>query len=92
VILNQSNSFCLILLIHILINLISRNVFLTDENIKLGDFGSAKSIRNSIARTFTGTAGYMSPEMIRKYFHNAELILDEKTDIWYIYIILKKNL
>jgi serine/threonine protein kinase len=51
----------------------------------LGDFGSAKSIEKSIAKTVTGTLGYMSPEMIRIYFYNAELKIDEKTDIWYIY-------
>lgn len=60
----------------------------------MGDFGSAKSIEKSIAKTVTGTLGYMSPEMIRIYCFNAKLKLDEKTDIWYKYIsiIIKKNL
>jgi len=58
----------------------------------LGDFGSAKDIEKSIAKTFTGTPGYISPEMIRKHFKGAELNIDEKTDIWYIYIIIKLKL
>ena len=53
----------------------------------MGDFGSAKSIEESIAKTVAGTLGYMSPEMIQIHCYNdIKLKLDEKTDIWYIYI------
>ncbi len=58
----------------------------------MGDFGSAKDIKNSIAKTFTGTLGYISPEMIQKHFYGAELNINAKTDIWYIYIIIKLKL
>ena len=54
----------------------SRNVFLRNNQIKLGDLGVSRVLAETFANTFLGTPYYMSPEMIKdsKY--------DAKADIW----------
>lgn len=54
----------------------SRNVFLKNNQIKVGDLGVSRVLAESFANTFLGTPFYMSPEMIKdsKY--------DAKADIW----------
>ena len=56
------------------------NIFLdAKNNIKLGDFGFAKSISNQsqqYANTYLGTMFYMSPEVVNESQYN------EKCDIW----------
>jgi len=54
----------------------SRNVFLKNNQIKLGDMGVSRVLAETFANTFLGTPFYMSPEMIKdsKY--------DAKSDIW----------
>ena len=52
-----------------------------DDQIKIGDFGAAKSLVGTTANTVVGTIPYMSPEMIK-----AETIrnitITNKSDIW----------
>ena len=43
----------------------SRNVFLKNNQIKLGDMGVSRVLAESFANTFLGTPFYMSPEMIK---------------------------
>ena len=62
----------------------SANIFLDFENnIKLGDFGLAKNLRNSqhMLNDFMGTPLYLSPEIIENKSYSF------KTDIWSLGII-----
>eukprot|EP01133_Synstelium_polycarpum_P010770 gene10770-12546_t len=54
------------------------NLFLDESrNVKLGDFGLAKILTNSVhAHTFVGTPHYMSPEQIHGLPYN------NKSDVW----------
>ncbi|OAF69849.1 hypothetical protein A3Q56_02399 [Intoshia linei] len=55
------------------------NIFLDEEyNVKLGDFGLAKSLPSSLeyALTVAGTPNYMSPEQIKMEPYN------NKSDVW----------
>jgi len=55
------------------------NIFLSNNNdVKLGDFGIAKSLENTLAlaQTKVGTPYYMSPEVCRSEKYSTE------TDIW----------
>ena len=62
------------------------NIFLDEKmNIKLGDFGFAKSMNgaeNEYAHTYVGTLFYMSPEQINECEYN------EKCDIWSLGCVL----
>ena len=69
----------------------SRNVFLKNNQIKLGDMGVSRVLAESFANTFLGTPFYMSPEMIKdsKYdckekFYMNRIITKNKTfmKIW----------
>ena len=66
----------------------SRNVFLKNNQIKLGDMGVSRVLAESFANTFLGTPFYMSPEMIKdsKYdckekFYMNRIITKNKTFI-----------
>ncbi|EIW72063.1 hypothetical protein TREMEDRAFT_25026 [Tremella mesenterica DSM 1558] len=53
------------------------NVFLSDDFVKLGDFGLSKDMGNSaFTSTYVGTPLYMPPEIL------AENRYDTKSDIW----------
>ncbi|ORX40631.1 kinase-like domain-containing protein [Kockovaella imperatae] len=53
------------------------NIFLSDEFVKLGDFGLSKDMGNSaFTSTYVGTPLYMPPEIL------AENRYDTKSDIW----------
>ena len=56
----------------------SRNIFLKDNQIKIGDFGISKILigTSDKASTFVGTPYYMSPEVLNHEDY------DEKCDIW----------
>lgn len=61
------------------------NIFMTKENlIKLGDFGIARSLKQSLekAKTVVGTPYYMSPEICDNKDYTA------KTDIWSLGVVL----
>lgn len=59
------------------------NIFLTqDENIRIGDLGVAKEMKQDFARTVVGTPYYLSPEMCEEKPYN------EKTDIWALGCVL----
>jgi NIMA (never in mitosis gene a)-related kinase len=63
----------------------SQNIFLTSKNTaKLGDFGIAKVLSNTIdkARTIVGTPYYISPEIIQNKPYNFA------SDIWSLGVIL----
>ena len=61
------------------------NIFLTKDNlVKIGDFGIAKSLKQSIEKmkSVVGTPYYMSPEICdNKDYTN-------KTDIWSLGVVL----
>jgi serine/threonine protein kinase len=58
------------------------NVFLTkDGDVKIGDFGSAKFMTRKNYKTITGTAHYMSPEILNNQPYN------RKTDIFSLGVI-----
>jgi len=56
----------------------NRNIFVKNNNLKIGDFGSAKQLETlkNEANTFAGTISYISPQIIngQPYTH--------KTDVW----------
>jgi len=53
------------------------NVFIDGEgNVKLGDFGLARELKDGLASTCAGTPYYMSPEL------NSGKGYNEKSDIW----------
>src|SRR5690554_2881767 len=48
----------------------------SDGQIKLIDFGLAKVMEESVARSFLGTRGYLAPEMLQRSSY------DKAVDIW----------
>ncbi|XP_043922667.1 serine/threonine-protein kinase Nek11-like [Protopterus annectens] len=56
----------------------TKNIFLKNSLIKIGDFGVSRLLMGScdLATTFTGTPYYMSPEVLRHQGY------DSKADIW----------
>ncbi|OCT57370.1 serine/threonine-protein kinase Nek11 [Xenopus laevis] len=62
----------------------TKNVFLKNGTVKIGDFGVSRilSMPSDMATTFTGTPHYMSPEVHAHYGYNA------KSDIWSLGCIL----
>ena len=61
----------------------SLNIFLLNDNIKIGDLGLAKKLnQNSYANTIVGTPYYLSPELCKYQNYN------EKSDIWALGIVL----
>eukprot|EP00079_Xenopus_tropicalis_P009541 XP_002933706.2 PREDICTED: serine/threonine-protein kinase Nek11-like [Xenopus tropicalis] len=62
----------------------SKNIFLKNGTVKIGDFGVSRilSMPSDMATTFTGTPHYMSPEVLEHYGYNA------KSDIWSLGCIL----
>lgn len=67
----------------------SANVFLTaNGDVKLGDFGFAKQLKNTmaVASTVCGTPFYFSPELCAKKRYNA------KSDVWSLGVILYEML
>ena len=60
-----------------------QNVFLAQSsNIKLGDVGSSRLLKNTMTRTQCGTPYYMSPEIWKNQSYG------KKTDIWALGTIL----
>ncbi len=51
-------------------------VFLSNDKLKIADFGLSKEISHSDIKTHVGTHSYQSPQIM-----NEELILS--TDVWY---------
>jgi len=62
----------------------TRNIFLKNNKIKIGDFGISKILMGTYdkANTFVGTPYYMSPEVLNHEDY------DEKCDIWSLGIVL----
>ncbi|XP_031552591.1 serine/threonine-protein kinase Nek11-like [Actinia tenebrosa] len=62
----------------------TRNIFLKNNMIKLGDFGISRILMGTsdMATTFTGTPYYMSPEVLKHEAYN------HKSDIWSLGAIL----
>lgn len=62
----------------------SRNIFLQNERIKIGDFGISRILMgpSDYASTFIGTPYYMSPEVLKHEGYNS------KSDIWSLGCIL----
>jgi NIMA (never in mitosis gene a)-related kinase len=63
----------------------TQNIFLTKKNtIKLGDFGIARVLRNTMehARTMVGTPYYLSPELCQERPYN------NKSDVWSLGCVL----
>ncbi|CAE1311396.1 NEK11 [Acanthosepion pharaonis] len=62
----------------------SRNIFLQNEMIKIGDFGISRILMgpSDYASTFIGTPYYMSPEVLKHEGYNS------KSDIWSLGCIL----
>ena len=56
----------------------TRNIFLRNNEIKIGDFGISRILLGTYdkASTFVGTPYYMSPEVLNHEDY------DEKCDIW----------
>jgi NIMA (never in mitosis gene a)-related kinase 2 len=52
------------------------NVFLTNQYVKLGDFGLSKELQADFTKTYVGTPYYMSPELAQGQAYDA------KSDIW----------
>ncbi|OMJ75157.1 hypothetical protein SteCoe_25778 [Stentor coeruleus] len=64
------------------------NILLDSKNnIKLADFGFARSIKDALANTFAGTPFYMAPEIL-KVGENMNSYYDNKADIWSIGCII----
>ncbi|XP_059142130.1 serine/threonine-protein kinase Nek11-like [Physella acuta] len=62
----------------------TRNIFLHNNLLKIGDFGISRILMNSsdMASTFTGTPYYMSPEVLKHEGYNS------KSDVWSVGCIL----
>uniref|UniRef100_A0A8C0UHQ1 Serine/threonine-protein kinase Nek11 n=1 Tax=Cyanistes caeruleus TaxID=156563 RepID=A0A8C0UHQ1_CYACU len=62
----------------------TKNIFLKDNLLKIGDFGVSCFLMGScdLATTFTGTPHYMSPEVLKHQGYNT------KSDIWSLGCIL----
>ncbi|XP_068944493.1 serine/threonine-protein kinase Nek11 [Petaurus breviceps papuanus] len=62
----------------------SKNIFLKNNLLKIGDFGVSRLLMGScdLATTFTGTPYYMSPEALKHQGY------DTKSDIWSLACIL----
>ncbi|XP_069421992.1 serine/threonine-protein kinase Nek11 isoform X15 [Ovis canadensis] len=62
----------------------SKNIFLKDNKLKIGDFGVSRLLMGScdLATTLTGTPHYMSPEVLKHQGY------DTKSDIWSLACIL----
>ncbi|NWZ64412.1 NEK11 kinase, partial [Acrocephalus arundinaceus] len=62
----------------------TKNIFLKDSLLKIGDFGVSCLLMGScdLATTFTGTLYYMSPEVLKHQGYNT------KSDIWSLGCIL----
>ncbi|XP_052818938.1 serine/threonine-protein kinase Nek11-like isoform X3 [Mya arenaria] len=62
----------------------TRNIFLKNNRVKIGDFGISRILMGTtdLASTFTGTPYYMSPEVLKHEGYNS------KSDVWSIGCIL----
>ncbi|XP_004588447.3 serine/threonine-protein kinase Nek11 isoform X2 [Ochotona princeps] len=62
----------------------SKNIFLKNNRLKIGDFGVSRLLMGScdLATTLTGTPHYMSPEVLKHQGY------DTKSDIWSLACIL----
>lgn len=62
----------------------TRNIFLKNNMVKIGDFGISRILMGTtdIATTFTGTPYFMAPEILKHEGYNS------KSDIWSIAVIL----
>ncbi|KAM4658537.1 serine/threonine-protein kinase Nek11 [Amazona ochrocephala] len=62
----------------------TKNIFLKNNLLKIGDFGVSRLLMGScdLATTFTGTPYYMSPEVLKHQGYNT------KSDIWSLGCIL----
>eukprot|EP00111_Clytia_hemisphaerica_P019457 TCONS_00057400-protein len=62
----------------------TRNIFLKNNIVKIGDFGISRILEGStdIATTFTGTPYFMAPEILKHEGYNS------KSDIWSLGVIL----
>ncbi|CAB4039759.1 Serine threonine- kinase Nek11, partial [Paramuricea clavata] len=62
----------------------TRNIFLKNNMIKIGDFGISRILMGTsdMATTFTGTPYYMSPEILKHEGYNS------KSDIWALGVVL----
>ncbi|KAM4614448.1 serine/threonine-protein kinase Nek11-like [Discoglossus pictus] len=62
----------------------TKNIFLKNGTVKIGDFGVSRilSVPSDMASTFTGTPHYMSPEVFTHSGYNS------KSDIWSLGCIL----
>ena len=62
----------------------TRNIFLKNNMIKIGDFGISRILMGTsdMATTFTGTPYYMSPEILKHEAYNS------KSDIWALGVVL----
>jgi serine/threonine protein kinase len=62
------------------------NLLLTNKaesaEIKIIDFGLAKIMQDSVARSFLGTRGYLAPEMLQRHSY------DKAIDIWALGVIV----
>ncbi|XP_029463882.1 serine/threonine-protein kinase Nek11-like isoform X2 [Rhinatrema bivittatum] len=62
----------------------TKNIFLKNGTVKIGDFGVSRilMVPSDLATTFTGTPRYMSPEVFTQNGYNA------KSDIWSLGCVL----